>query len=768
MQKHLCILFLLLSGLTATVSGQTTGDIRGFIYEQETSEPSIYTSVFLKGTKYGTQTNLDGYFSLTKIVPGDYTLLVTSIGFDTIAVQVTVKGNDIQTKKLYLKKSVIEFREVEVSAEKEERKTETGVSVNKITPKEIKQLPAIGGEPDLAQYLQVLPGVVFSGDQGGQLYIRGGTPVQNKVLLDGMTIYNPFHSIGLYSVFDNDIIRGAEVYTGGFGAEYGGRISSVMDITTRDGNKNRFGGKFAIGTFLSKLQVEGPMKKQTDENHGSSSYLFSARTSYLDESSKVFYSYVDSAGLPFSFTDLFGKVSFNGAKGSKISFFGFHFADRVKYRHIADLDWKSTGFGSKFVLIPSGSTTLVDGHFAYSNYDISLQEQDAKPRTSSIGGFNFGLDFSYFILKNVFKYGLEINGFNTDFEYYNSVGLKYTESKTSTDLYGYLDYKFITGKMVVEPGLRLNYYSSFDDISFEPRLSMKYNATEKIRLKLAAGVYTQNILAATSDRDVVNLFYGFLTGSSNVPSTFRGEPVTDYIQQANQLIFGAEVDLPWHLSLNAEAYLKDFVQLQNLNRDKIYDDISVNSSVPDHLKKDYIIEDGSAKGVDLTLKYEYKRFYFWAVYSLGFVTRFDDVREYTPHFDRRHNVNLVSAYTFGKKREWEVNGRWNFGSPFPFTLTQGFYPQMLFNNGVATDIDHQNGNPAIQYADLNTGRLSYFHRLDLGVKRTFTLAKHSILEANVSVTNVYDRKNIFYVDRITNEKVYQLPILPAVAVSITF
>lgn len=745
-----------------------TGDVRGFVYEQESSEPSIYTSVFLKGTNYGAQTSVDGYFSITKIPAGDYTLVVTSIGFDSLLLPISVKGGEIQTKKLYLKKSIFEFREIEVSAEREEKKTEVNVSVNKITPKEIKQLPSVGGEPDLAQYLQVLPGVVFSGDQGGQLYIRGGTPVQNKVLLDGITIYNPFHSIGLYSVFDNDIIRGAEIYTGGFGAEYGGRISSVMDITTRDGNKNRLGGKVVAGTMVGKVILEGPLKKPVDENSGSSTFLISARTSYLDQTSKTLYSYVDSAGLPFSFADLFAKVSFTGATGSKVSFFGFNFSDQVNYRSIADLKWNSFGVGSKFMLIPGGSAGLVDGHFAYSKYDIEMVEQDGKPRTSSIGGFNMGLDFTYFIVKDVLKYGIEVNGFSTDFEFYNSVGIKLEENKNSTDLYGYLDYKKIVGKMVIDAGIRLNYYASYNQITFEPRLSMKYNVTDRFRLKAATGIYTQNILAATSDRDVVNLFYGFLTGSSNVPSTFRGEPVDKFAQQANHYILGFEADLPYHLSLNVEGYIKDFVQLQNLNRDKIYEDNSDNAEIPDYLKKDYIIEDGLAQGIDMTLKYDQKRFYVWLVYSLGYVTRYDGIREYSPHFDRRHNINLVSSYNFGKKRDWEVSGRWNFGSPFPFTLTQGFYPQLAFPDGVTTDILNQNGSLGIMYADINTGRLSYFHRLDFSVKKSFVVSKASVLETTFSITNVYDRENVFYRDRITGETVYQLPILPSLSVSLTF
>ena len=133
--------------------------------------------------------------------------------------------------------------EFEYSAEAEDRKTEVKMSVIKATPKDFAHVVSVGGEPDFAQYLQTAPGVVTTGDQGGQMYIRGGSPIQNKVLLDGMTIYNPFHSIGFFSVFDTEIIKSADIYTGGFSAEYGGRISSVMDITTKDGNKKHHAGK---------------------------------------------------------------------------------------------------------------------------------------------------------------------------------------------------------------------------------------------------------------------------------------------------------------------------------------------------------------------------------------------------------------------------------------------------------------------------------------------------------------------------------------------
>ena len=209
------------------------GVIRGFVYEKENGEPVLYTNVYLYKTTYGATTDENGFFTISKIPPGDYTLMVTFIGFDTLKMPVTIKKNDLVSKKLYLEKSTVLLKEISVSATKQDKQLQTQTSIIKISPKEIMQIPTIGGQPDLAQYLQVLPGVIFSGDQGGQLYIRGGPPIQNMVLLDGMIIYNPFHSIGLFSVFDVDILKNVNVYTGGFNAEYGGRISSVMDITTR-------------------------------------------------------------------------------------------------------------------------------------------------------------------------------------------------------------------------------------------------------------------------------------------------------------------------------------------------------------------------------------------------------------------------------------------------------------------------------------------------------------------------------------------------------
>jgi|AntRauTorckE6833_2_1112554.scaffolds.fasta_scaffold01113_7 hypothetical protein len=744
------------------------GTIRGFVYEEETGEPVIFTNVYLKNTTLGSTTNDNGYFSITDIPPGNYDLMITAMGYENLQEAVTVNPGDMQTRKFFVNTASYEIEGVDVTADRSEAKTETKTSVAKLTPTDIQRIPSVGGQADIAQYMQVLPGVVFTGDQGGQLYIRGGAPIQNKVLLDGLTIYNPFHSIGLFSVFDTDIIRNADVYTGGFGAEYGGRISSIMDITTRDGNKRRTGGKLSANTFGANLSLEGPLRKQTSEGNGSASFILSAKQSYLDKMSESLYSYAGEYGLPFSYTDLYGKVSLNTSNGSKVNFFGFNYTDRVDdYRALSDFQWDAMGAGSSFVIIPGNSPVLIEGYVGYSRYESSMDEVTSYERTSVIDGFNLGVDFLYIKGKNNLEYGLEMNGYTTDFFFVNSVGRRIQQRENTTELGGYFRGKFIFDNWVIEPGMRVQYYASLSELSPEPRLAAKYNASDKLRLKFATGIYAQNLISAHNPRDVVSLFYGFLSGPDNLPSTFEGKEITSKLQHAQHAIVGAEYDVNSRITTNLEVYYKNFSQLTALNRNKIRDEADF-PDLPDNLVKDFIVEEGSAYGVDMTMKYDYKGLYLWAVYSHGYVTRNDGLDEYVPHFDRRHNLNLVMNYLFGERKDWEFNARWNLGSGFPFTQTQGAYGLITFEEGIDTDYTTTNESFEIIYGEYNDARLSYYHRLDLGLKKIFFLSEHSRLDVSLSVTNVYDRDNVFFVDRITNERVDQLPIMPSFGFSLTF
>jgi hypothetical protein len=752
-----------------------TATVRGFVYEQETGEPAIFTPVGLRGaTSLGAETDVNGYFSISKVPPGHYTLQIISMGHDTIRKEIDLKKDQILTEKIFLVKSSIQMRDLEVTSEKREAQNTVRLGVTKLSPKQIERIPAIGGQADLAQYMQVIPGVVFTGDQGGQLYIRGGSPIMNKTMMDGMVLYNPFHSIGLFSVFDNDIIRNADIYTGGFNAEYGGRISSMMDITTRDGNKQHLSGKVAASTFAAKALLEGPLKKAKTEGGSSSSFLLNYRTSYLDQTSKSLYEYVnDTAGLPFKFTDFYGKVSLNGANGSKVNFFGFNFTDGVTYQGVSDLNWRNWGAGTNFVLVPSGSAVLIDGVFALSNYNIELKEADLDPRLSEIVSFNGGLNFKYYIGEDEAKYGIELLGFRTNYQFFNSIGLAIQQEENTSEIAGYFNYRKKLKNWVIDPGLRLQYYASLSVASIEPRLGVKWNITDDFRFKASAGKYSQNLVAANNDRDVVNLFYGFLSAPDNLPATFTQQDgtvkeVKDPLQRANHYLAGFEVDINKAFSINIEGYFKDFKQVTNINRNKLYDDTPEFFDKPDALKKDFIIETGKAYGADILLKYEKEGLYIWAVYGLNYVTRWDGTQEYRPIWDRRHNVNLVVSYTFGKFDSWKANVRWNYGSGFPFTQTQGFYGQETFVGGVGTNYTETNPQLSTLYGPLNQGQLPSFARLDIGLTKTWKLDDRQQIQLDLSCTNVADRENIFYFDRVRYERVNQLPILPSIGFSYTF
>ncbi|MFT6441282.1 MAG: hypothetical protein ACJASM_000818, partial [Salibacteraceae bacterium] len=206
MLQKLLIISLLFLGLLHTTAAQT-GGVKGFVYNAKDGSAVLYSNVFLKGTTFGIATDGNGFYSISKVPAGSYIITISAMGFSTFEEEVIIKANQTSTKSITVKESSVDLNIFDVNGEKQESQTQVKMSVTKITPQEINQLPTVGGEADFAQYMQVVPGVIFTGDQGGQLYIRGGSPVQNKILLDGMVVYNAFHSIGLFSVFDADIMQ---------------------------------------------------------------------------------------------------------------------------------------------------------------------------------------------------------------------------------------------------------------------------------------------------------------------------------------------------------------------------------------------------------------------------------------------------------------------------------------------------------------------------------------------------------------------------------
>ena len=751
LRKYILFVSIFLSGILAVAQNAI---IKGFTYDESTGESLPYCTILLTGTSYGALSDVSGAFLINKIPAGTYIVKVSLLGYVDLFDTVEVSGNATITKRYSISPNSQTLDAVQIVGENTRKEQETRTSVISVTPKDMGKMPAIGGQPDFAQYLQVLPGIISTGDQGGQLYVRGGTPVQNMLLMDGVILYNPFPSIGIFSVFDMDIMSSADVYTGGFGAEFGGRISSVMDIKTRDGNKKRLAGKVDLNNIGGQLLLEGPLLKLKEDRKTSISFILSGKGSFLDKSSKAFYPYVDNPdGLPYSFWDLYGKLTLATKNGTRWNIFGFNYDDRVKYSSVANYGWDNWGIGSNFLIVPGDAPTTIEGSLAYSKYTSELQDVNFDPRKSSMDGFTFNLGFNYYLGKSLLKVGIDVVGYNTYYEYYTIYHAQRKIEDHTTDMSLFVKYKYnFRNKLLIEPGFRLQYYYSLGEVSPEPRLALKYNILPNLRLKLAAGMYSQNLVSIISDRDVVSLFNGFLSSpleSDLLPNTLINDDkeVKGRLQKSQHAILGLEYDPINPLSINIEGYFKNFSQLISANRYKMVES-----------DNEFIWEKGQAYGGDISVKYEQKGVYIWFVYSLGWVKRNDGKVNYFPHFDRRHNINLVASYSFGKRRSWEINCRWNFGTGFPFTQTQAYYPH--YDPTYIND-DYVSANEDVFFllAGLNEARLPSYHRLDLGAKKKFFLGPRHSLELYFSMTNIYNYKNVFYVNRTTNDVVYQLPFL---------
>ncbi len=770
MKKLTTLLFILLA---ITAFAQKGGGVKGFVYDKANGEGIPFAIIKLDTGEFGATADGQGFFNIPNVPLGTYKLTASYFGYETQTMSVEIKKNQSTNVKFFMVVNSIDIKEVEISGAQQKKTTETGVSVTTITPMEMHRMPSVGGEADLAQYLPLIPGIISTGDQGGQVIIRGATPSQTQFLLDGIPVYDPFHSVGLFSVFETDIVKNVDVYTGGFPSQYGTRTGAVVDVSTVDGNKKDFSGKIGVSPFMAHALLEIPIIKLKEEGNTSASLILSSKASYLDQSAKIFYPYAGSGGLPYSFYDTYGKFTLSTNYGNKLSISGFDFRDNAEFE-AANYKWQNFGVGGNFLAVPRNSNLFFNTHVTYSQYAVSLSEADNLPRSSEIGTFDVGMDFASYINHGELRYGLDVQGTSTNYAFTNAYAQEITQLQSSTDLNVFFTFHKYIKKFVVEAGFRFQYYGSITAPSPEPRLSLKYNATRWLRFKMATGLYSQNIISTTDNQDVVNLFNGFLTGTNDVAQDASGKNYTNIhnYQRSVDAIFGAEVDLPKNIELNIEPYYKFFWHVLAINQ---YKEATTDP--------DFLVEHGPTFGMDVLLKWNYKGFFFYATYSLAYAylndgpdklsalnygdhVFADGSQIYSPYYDRRHNVNLVASYDFGKNRSWEISARWNYGSSFPFTQTQSFYPYNPFSNGIGTNIINTNGNLGVVYAtQINGGRLPAYSRLDLEAKKIITIKKRFKIEVNVSVSNAYDRDNIFYFDRITYTRVNQLPILPSLGLS---
>jgi hypothetical protein len=758
--------FFLFFLISYSVQGQKA-TIRGNVFTRETGEPQFLCNIQLLDTAMGMITDENGYFHFSQLDPGQYTLVFSSMGLTPDTTHVELKSGDIKTLRIYLEPSIKTIREVVVSAAHNRKKSQVQVSMQQVTPKELKRMPQLGAESDLSQYLQTLPGFVHSGEQGGQLYIRGGSEVQNSFLLDGIPVYNPFHSLSLFSVVDSDILQSVSIFSGGFSSDLGGRISSVMDTKTRDGNQIGLNGKFSLSTLGLNGEIEGPLgRKGLLEN---SSFLFSGKTSLINSLTSVLYPYLGSKGIPYGFTDLFGKLTKSGSNGSKINFTGFRFADRVDLDTAFAYDWSNYGIGCNVVIVPNNSSGLIRATLNYSSYKITWTEDEEAARLSKVASFRFLIESVNFFGLNELKIGIETTSMNSQLDYENLYGYELNERLFTTDMAAYIKYKIVLRKLILESGLRGSYYATAGVMIPEPRLGLKVNVTDRFRIKSAFGYYSQNLVSVKSDQDVVNYFTGYILEPQSIAKSFGSYHANNSLQTAWHLVAGIETEPLEALQINCELYAKYFPQTVTYNRNKRFSSSTLHSSVPDIYTASFLVEKGWAYGADLLVQYSSGRFFSQISYSLAFVRKYDGMQYYYPHYDRRHNLNLLASYYMGSPSSpWELNTHFSLGSGFPYTPVTSYYGKIDFNEFESNAVLNDYYSYGILFGETNSARLPVYHRLDLTIKHTFQLKRQGSLEVSFSVYNTYNRHNLFYFDVTSYSVQYQLPVLPVLGLKYIF
>ncbi len=770
MKKSVLIISLLvLLSLSQTVA--QTGTIKGFVYDASTGQPMPLATVSIAGTNLGVVTDPDGFFMILKVPEGNQTVRVSYLGFEDVLKPAMIRTNTMEQLVVHLKPLTYQLQAATINAERRRQEHINPVSAHHLTSVTLNRVPGFTGQSDLAEYLQVIPGIIFTGDRGGQFYVRGGEPVQNLVKLDGMTVISPFHSIGFASVFDTEIIGSVDVYTAGFDARYGSRLSSVIDVKTRIGNRREFKAKTSASTFGYGFTIEGPLKKMTEKSPSSVSIVLSDKGSYIKKTAGKLYPYLDAAGIPFNYNDLFGKVSILGRKGDQLDLIGMHFTDGADYSGLVRSTWENNGGGLRFLVSPSGSRLLFESTLYYSDYRGKFLEPPKRPRTTRYNTLE-GM-FKIFYNGPAFKFvwGTELNVSNTLHTFTGIGDLLKEDEYFSTELFTYMDATFETDRFLIEPGMRLHYYADKSNISPEPRLKVRFRINDLLNLNFATGLYSQNLISTSSTEDVVNIFQGYYISPSYIQNTFRGDYIDNKIQLAWHAVGGLSYLGNENLKLTVEGYVKDYYRMINYNRNKLFDiivNIEVANNYPEYQTKYFVFEKGLAYGVDFLADWTGPSWNLYLAYSLGFVTREDEFMTYAPHFDRRHNLNFVGGYKLGGKKDWDIKLRWNLGSGFPFTQSYGLYESLTLGSGKLSIDPAVSGDLYIWYAPLNEGRLPWYHRLDISLQKSWKFLKNQSIEAVVSVMNLYNRQNVFYINRLTTERINQLPILPTLGLTWRF
>ena len=724
------------------------GRIKGVV-KDSTGKPLELVNVSLDGTTYGAATDSQGYYIISDVPHGDYTIMFSMVGYKIVEKKAEVKAKEILRVNAELSPKAIKMKEIEVTSERAEFERDVGVSTMKIGVREIDKMPSFF-QSDLLRIIQSMPGVITVGDFSTALYVRGGNCDQNLVQLDGVTLFNPFHLGGFLSTFDVDAVRNVNFITGGFPARFGGRLSSVLDVYTRTGNQEKFSGIGNIGLLYSKLLLEGPIP--------AGSFLISARRTYLDKVLPLF-----NAEFPYYFYDIQTKLNFNLSDNTKTSLSGFCNQDVFDFGEGGNkiyLDWGNQTASLSFSHIFSpqlfSKSYLTRSKFSYE-VDVASGLFSVK---DDLTEWAIKSNFTYYINKHELESGIETK--RTEFNYKESFqgGFKYDVVAIPYEVAFYLQDKWKPNdKIILQPGIRLNYFWAEYEYEKEelakprrhwrlaPRFAFKYFFSRDMALKGAVGKYFQFVTALIPEENPA-------------PFIFPWAPIFGgyYPEEAWHYILGIEKWLSKTITLSVESYYKNFEGLLTFNE---------QSDPEDFVGNIFHIGKGNSYGIDILLKKRVGGITGWLGYSISEAQVTFNNKDYPPRYDRRHNLNLIGE----TKLLWNItfSTKFTFGSGTPYTPIIGWYPYyyILPRTGKI-----EKGWKNI-LGEKNSTRFPDYHRMDIGFTRNFTL-KRLNFSLTLSVINVYNQKNVllYYYDYSNfppeRGEIYTIPRIPCLELHLSF
>ncbi|MEO7176139.1 MAG: TonB-dependent receptor [Saprospiraceae bacterium] len=769
-----CIYLLFLTLFFVPLHAQQVVVISGICKDASNGETLLGANVELVSTIYGTTSNDYGFYSLSIPAQDSGTIRCSYLGYDAQEYRLPLMAN--QKLQIRLNPGSSSLQEVVVTANSnQERMLSTKMSVERITVQQAKLIPALFGEVDIIKTIQLKPGINSGTEGSSGLFVRGGNLDQNLIILDEAVVYNANHLFGFFSTFNADAIKDVQVFKGGFPAEYGGRLSSVIDVQLKDGNNQKFAGSGGLGLIASRLTLEGPIQKDK------SSFIISGRRTYVDLFTRAINKSnkdnPESTPIPnYNFYDLNAKLNFQLGEKDRLFFSGYLGQDVFKFEDNAfdfDFNWGNTTATARWNHIFSNKL-FSNTTATFSDYQYTIANR--------VTGFSFKLDSKIrdYRLKTDFDYALNP-------KHSLNMGLEMTyheftvgRIKAGTDngdisfsagqLLDGIEYAAYvadewtaTEKLKISTGLRLSAFSNEGQFYArpEPRIAARYLLDERWSLKASYAKMNQYIhLVSNSGISLpTDIWY---------PSTKNVKP-----ESSDQFALGVNYLLGKGFLLNHEVYYKHYSNLIDF-----VDHAQLFAN--DDLEQEFSFGKGYAYGTEFSIEKNEGKLTGWIGYTLAWVKRgefsFMDGRYFSPRYDRRHNLTVVAMYQWNKRIS--TSATFIFGNG-----DKGWLPAGRF---AFQDVPGGQFQPVVPvYGDRNTFQMPDYHRLDLGIVIKF-FPKWGESDLTISVYNAYSRRNAFFIylapeyasgnenpvlevpERIAAKQVTLFPILPSLTYNFKF